>query len=227
MDIDRQFESDNIPVSRGNLVITFLGHGSLLLVFKGKNIYVDPFGEVADYSLLPKADLVLVTHEHSDHFDLQALSSIRTQKTVLGVTAICSRQVKGGIEMGNGDEKLLAEINVKAVPAYNLINKRPNGEPFHPKGIGNGYILDFEGTLVYIAGDTENIPEMKSLVGIEIAFLPMNLPYTMTPAMVADAVKVFHPHILYPYHFGKTNPMEIVDLLKGESGVEIRIRKMA
>ena len=227
MTLQAQFESDIFHTSTGELVIKFLGHGSLWMEFKGLNIYADPFGEVADYKLLPKADLVLVTHEHLDHFDLQALSSIRIEKTILVLTQICAQQVKGGTVMSDGEEQKLAGIPIKSVPAYNLVNKRPSGEPFHPRGSGNGYIINFGGTSLYIAGDTENIPEMKSLKDIDVAFLPMNLPYTMTPEMVADAAKAFHPRILYPYHYGKTDPSKLVELLKDEPGIEVRVRKMA
>jgi L-ascorbate metabolism protein UlaG (beta-lactamase superfamily) len=104
---------------------------------------------------------------------------------------------------------------------------RSEGAPFHPKGVGNGYIVTFGDKRVYIAGDTENIPEMKNIKGIDIAFLPMNLPYTMTPEMVADAAKSFKPKVLYPYHFGETDTAKIVDLLKDEKEIEIRIRKMS
>jgi L-ascorbate metabolism protein UlaG (beta-lactamase superfamily) len=227
MAILEKFETDLISTSAGELSITFLGHGSLLLVFKGMNIYVDPFGKVADYSLLPNADIVLATHDHYDHFDVQALSSIRTEKTVLVLTEICAQQVIGGIVMRNGDEQTVNGIRIKAVPAFNMVHKRPSGDPFHPKGFGNGYILTFGGTTLYVAGDSENIPEMKALTGIDVAFLPMNLPYTMTPEMVADAARAFQPHILYPYHYGDTEVSKLVDLLKGEKKIEIRIRKMA
>jgi len=222
-----QFETDILPTSAGNLSITFLGHGSLLMVFKGMNIYVDVYGEVADYSKLPKADIIFLTHEHFDHLDPKALSFVRTEKTVLVYTEACKQMVKGGIVMRNGDRQTVSGIPVEAVPAYNLIHKRPSGDPFHPKGSGNGYILSFGGTRLYIAGDTENIPAMKELKEIDIAFLPMNLPYTMTPEMVADAAKSFRPRILYPYHTGDTDTKKLVDLLKAEKGIEVRIRKMA
>ena len=222
-----QFETDVISTSAGDLSITFLGHGSLLILFKGMNIFIDPFGNVADYTLLPKADLVLATHEHYDHFDLPALSAIRTDKTILVQTELCAQQATGGIVMRNGDEQIVAGILIQAVPAYNLVHKRPSGDPFHPKGCGNGYILSYGGTRLYVAGDTENIPEMKALKEIDIAFLPMNLPYTMTPEMVAEAAMAFRPHILYPYHYGDTDPRELVELLKGEKEIEVRIRRMA
>ena len=128
--------------------------------------------------------------------------------------------------MKNGDEKTVAGFKIEAVPAYNIVHKRQGDQPFHPKGDGNGYIITFGDKRVYIAGDTENTPEMKKLKGIEIAFLPMNVPYTMTPEMVADAAKAFKPKILYPYHFGNTDTSKLVDLLKGEKGIEVRIRDM-
>jgi L-ascorbate metabolism protein UlaG (beta-lactamase superfamily) len=103
---------------------------------------------------------------------------------------------------------------------------RPNGDPYHPKGNGNGYVIHFGDTSVYVAGDTENTPEMKALEGIDVAFLPMNLPYTMTPEMVADAARAFRPHILYPYHFGDTDPQELVRLMEGEDGIEVRVRDL-
>jgi L-ascorbate metabolism protein UlaG (beta-lactamase superfamily) len=222
-----KFETDILPTSAGDLAITFLGHGSLLMAFRGKTIYVDVYGKVAEYSKLPKADIVFLTHEHSDHMDPDALASVRTGKTVLVYTEACALQAEGGIVMHNGDRQTVGGIPVEAVAAYNLVHMRENGQPFHPKGAGNGYIFTFGDTRVYIAGDTENIPEMKALKNIDIAFLPMNLPYTMTPEMVADAARAFKPKILYPYHFGKTKTQELVDLLKAEPGIEVRIRKMA
>jgi L-ascorbate metabolism protein UlaG (beta-lactamase superfamily) len=221
------FETDEFSFPAGNLKITFLGHGSLFFTFKGMNIFIDPFSKVADYTSLPKADLILLTHEHRDHLDLEALQTVRTSSTKVILTETCQSQVAGDIVMHNGDKRTINGIPVEAVPAYNLVHKRPDGQPFHPKGIGNGYILTFGERRVYVGGDTENIPEMKTLQGIWVAFLPMNLPYTMTPEMVADAVKAFHPKILYPYHYGDTDPTLIVDLLKEERDIEVRIRKMA
>jgi L-ascorbate metabolism protein UlaG (beta-lactamase superfamily) len=135
-------------------------------------------------------------------------------------------RVKGATTLQNGDTRDVQDVKVEAVPAYNIQHKRPSGEPFHPRGDGNGYVLTFGDKRVYVAGDTENIPEMKDLKGIDVAFLPMNLPYTMTPAMVADAAKGFHPKVLYPYHFGKTDTSELVRLLASEKGFEVRIRAM-
>jgi L-ascorbate metabolism protein UlaG (beta-lactamase superfamily) len=222
-----QFEKDVIQTAAGDLAITFLGHGSLMLDFGGQIIHVDPFSRVADYTRLPKADVILVTHEHGDHLDLGALKKVRVAGTAVVLTETCARQVKGGIVMRNGDARTVKGITIEAVPAYNIIHKRGNGQPFHPKGIGNGYVLTFGDKRVYVAGDTENIPEMTALQGIDCAFLPMNLPYTMAPEMVANAAKTIKPKILYPYHYGETDTSKLVDLLKEEKEIEVRIRKMA
>jgi len=221
------FETDNITTSDGDLKITFIGHASLIFSFNGKVIHVDPDGELADYSTLPKADIVLITHEHSDHFDLSAIKILRTNQTKLVLTETCARKISGGIVMKNGDVQIIQGIKFEAIPAYNIIHKRDNGQPFHPEGVGNGYILTFGDKRVYVAGDTENIPEMKTLQGIDVAFLPMNLPYTMTPEMVADAAKLFRPKILYPYHYGDTDTSKLLELLKDEQEIEVHIRKMS
>jgi L-ascorbate metabolism protein UlaG (beta-lactamase superfamily) len=223
---DNKFETDTFKTSRGDLAITFLGHGSLMMSCEGKVIHVDPVAQFADYAQLPQADLILVTHEHSDHLDLKAIGAIRTAKTEVVVTESIAKQLRGGIVMKNGDAQTVQGFKIEAVPAYNLVHMRSPGMPFHPKGVGNGYIVNIGTTRVYIAGDTENTPEMKKIKGIDIAFLPMNLPYTMTPEMVADAAKAFRPKILYPYHFGNTDTVKLLDLLKGEKDIEVRIRKM-
>lgn len=227
MSPQNQYETDVTPTSAGDLKITFLGHGTLMLTFNGKNIHVDPFSRVADYSKLPKADLVLITHEHRDHLDLDALAFVRTEATEVILTETCAKQVDGGIVMRNGDIHTAMGVTIEAVPAYNIVHKRESGEPFHPKGIGNGYIMAFGDKRVYVAGDTENIAEMKRLQDVDIAFLPMNLPYTMTPEMVADAATTIQPKILYPYHYSDTDTSKIVELLSEQPEIEVRIRKMA
>lgn len=220
-------ETDIIPTSRGELAITFLGHGSLLLENQDKVIYVDPYSRVADYTRLPKADLVLITHEHGDHLDLVALSQVRTEDTTVIIPPVCLAQIPDGLVLRNGDAQQVFDIQIEAVPAYNVVHRRETGTPFHPPGVGNGYILGFGNTRVYVAGDTEDIPEMRSLQHIDIAFLPMNLPYTMTPEMVAAAARALNPRILYPYHYGRTDPNELVRLLKDRSDIEVRIRDLA
>jgi len=220
------FESDILTTSRGDLRITFIGHGTLMLQYKGKVIHVDPWTRLADYSKMPKADLILITHEHGDHLDTKAIATIRTKETKIVLTKPCAERVSGGTIMKNGDTKTITGLKVEAVPAYNIVSKRADGTPFHPKGSGNGYILNFDKTRVYIAGDTENIPEMAKLKKINIAFLPMNQPYTMTPEMAAAAAKVVMPKILYPYHYSQTDPKKLVELLKDTKEIEVRIRKM-
>lgn len=227
MDYLVEFETDTFSTTSGELAITCLGHGSLLLRHAGQTIYVDPYSKVADYARLPKADLILITHEHMDHLDLGALQAIRQPQTALVLTAACAAQVKGGGVMHNGDRQEVPGIVIDAVPAYNLVHKRENGQPFHPKGQGNGYVLTLGGLRLYLAGDTEDIPEMANLEAIDVAFLPMNLQYTMTPTMVARAARSFRPRVLYPYHYGKTDPQELAKLLVGEPGIEVRIRKLA
>jgi L-ascorbate metabolism protein UlaG (beta-lactamase superfamily) len=219
------FESDVFETSGGELKITFIGHGSILFTFGGRAIHVDPDSRLADYAKLPKADIVLITHEHGDHCDPKALQAIATEKTILVTNEGCASGMKNRLVMHNGEARTVEGLPIRAVPAYNLVHMRSEGVPFHPKGAGNGYIVDFAGRKVYVAGDTENIPEMKALEGIDVAFLPMNLPYTMTPEMVAAAARSFNPKILYPYHFGDTDPSTVARLLKG-SNIEVRIRRM-
>ncbi|MFB3883864.1 MAG: MBL fold metallo-hydrolase [Thermodesulfobacteriota bacterium] len=221
-----KLEEDTFKTSAGDLKITFIGHGSLMFTFGGKIIHVDPYSGAGDYARLPKADIILLCHEHPDHLDSKALTAVRAGKTVVVLTETVAKEVQGGIVMKNGDVRTVEGLKIEAKPAYNLVQKRPDGQPFHPKGAGNGYILTFGNKRVYVAGDTENIPEMKEIKNIDIAFLPMNLPYTMTPEMVADAAKTLKPKILYPYHFGETDTSKIVALLKGIKEIEVRIRKM-
>jgi L-ascorbate metabolism protein UlaG (beta-lactamase superfamily) len=189
-------------------------------------IHVDPYGKLTDYSALPKADVVLITHAHGDHLDPAALAAIRKPETRILVAPVCEGKVEGATVLANGGKTTLAGLTVEAVPAYNVAGRRPDGTPFHPKGEGNGYVITFGTTRVYVAGDTENTPEMKALKAIDVAFLPMNLPYTMTPEMAADAVRAFRPRILYPYHFGETDTAKLVALLADEKGTEVRIRKL-
>jgi len=228
MKANKNFEKDTIKILEGELIITFVGHGSLMMEYNSKIIHIDPFSTQADYSTMPKADLILLTHHHPDHFDINALEQINTENTIIIASESCQHESESWKmkTMKNGDKTEAIGLSIEAVPAYNLVHKIPNGPPFHPKGDGNGYIVSFAGFNVYIAGDTENIPEMNSLKNIDIAFLPMNIPFTMTPDMVADAARAFKPKVLYPYHYGNTDTNELVELLKDQSDIEVRIRKM-
>lgn len=222
----RLFETDLFLTSGGDLEITFIGHGTLMFSFAGKIIHVDPWSNLADYSVLPKGDVILITHDHPDHLDLSALALIQTEKTELIAPRTCAEKLSGAVVMTNGEVKTVGGLRIEAVPAYNIVHLRSDGHPYHAKGNGNGYVILFGDKRVYVAGDTENIPEMKALKGIDIAFLPMNLPYTMTPEMAAEAARSFQPSILYPYHFSETDPAGLQTLLKDEKGIELRIRNM-
>jgi len=222
----RSFQEDVIPTSAGDLTITFVGHGTLMFRHGGKVIHVDPVSREADYSRMPKADLILVTHEHSDHLDTAAVEMLRKDGTQVVVSPSCEGRVQRAIVMRNGEAREVAGFRVEALPAYNLVHTRAGGQPYHPRGNGNGYVITFADVRVYVAGDTENTLEMKALRNIAVAFLPMNLPYTMTPEMVADAARSLRPRILYPYHFGQTDPQVLVRLLAGEEGIAVRVREM-
>lgn len=217
--------ADDIPTSSGTVRITFIGHGTLMLTHGGTVIHVDPVGQYANYATLPKADLILITHEHFDHLDVQAIGKIRTDQSVIVAPPVCADALKQAVILRNGGRTTQCGIAIEAVPAYNIKHERAPGKPFHPRGVGNGYILTFGDTRIYIAGDTENTPEMKALTHITVAFLPMNLPYTMSPEMVADAARAFKPKILYPYHYGDTDPARLTALLKG-TGIDVRIRPL-
>jgi L-ascorbate metabolism protein UlaG (beta-lactamase superfamily) len=221
-----KFETDIVKTSAGDLQIFFIGHASVMFTFGGKVIHVDPFSRLTDYAQLPQADMILLTHDHPDHLDLKALEILRSAKTQIILTESCARHVKGGIVMHNGEVKTVDGLKIEAVPAYNLVHMRSEGVAFHPKGVGNGYVITFGDKRIYLAGDTENIPEMHNLKDIDCAFLPMNLPYTMTPEMAADAASAFKPKVLYPYHYGETDTSKLVELMKDTPEVEIRIRKM-
>ena len=191
-----------------------------MLTYAGRVIHVDPVSMYADYATLPKADLILVTHEHGDHLDGKAIQAASTPKTSVIVNPGSAKMLPNAVVMKNGDTRTIAGINVEAVPAYN-----PEKQ-FHPKGNGNGYVFTFGDKRVFVAGDTENVPEIKALKNMDVAFLPMNLPYTMTPDQVVDVAKAMRPKVLYPYHFGNTDPNLLVNLLKDEKGIEVRVRNL-
>ena len=195
--------------------------------FKGKHYYVDPAGK-ADWDKLPKADAILITHEHGDHLSPATINTIKKDATlILASDAVVKKagfgQVISCLSSSNalGETKTLLDITVQAVPAYNLTSERLN---FHPKDRkDNGYILTFGDKRVYVAGDTEGTPEMKTLKDIAIAFLPINLPYTMPPKEAAEAARAFKPRILYPYHQGQSDPAEVKKLLADEKEIEVRV----
>ncbi len=217
---------DIIPTSLGNLEMHFIGHGTLMFKINDIVVHIDPVSMYADYATLPKADMILVSHEHGDHLDPKALETIKKDGTLFYSTETVAQNQTWAKIVKAGDKVNFKDIfSVDIVPAYNIQNVRAPGQPYHPQGNGIGFVFNFGDTRVYVAGDTEDTPEMRALKDIDVAFLPMNLPYTMTPEMVADAAMAFKPGILYPYHFSNTDTNELVELLKG-TGIEVRVRDL-
>lgn len=219
-------KSDVYETSGGKLNVTLVGHGSLMFAYQGKIIHVDPYSKVADYTKLPKADMILLTHEHGDHLDTVAINAIKKADTHFIVSKVCNEILGYGDIIANEGHSHWESLHIDAVPAYNIVNKKPDGEAYHPKGRGNGYIITFGDKRVYVAGDTENIPEMDKLKGtIDIAFMPKNLPYTMTDEMFIDAAKKVSPKVLYPYHMSEFDQEKIGKALEG-TDIKLEIRPM-
>ncbi|MBN2781403.1 MAG: MBL fold metallo-hydrolase, partial [Candidatus Marinimicrobia bacterium] len=217
-------EMDTFIDGNDTLNIHFYGHGSLMLDYNGLRIYVDPVGRYADYASLPPADIILITHEHGDHLDPSAVREIADAGTRIVSNAKSAQKLEAAKILKNGASCDISGLTLEAVPAYNTTKGR---KAFHPKGNGNGYVLTLGNKRVYIAGDTEDIPELKKLKAIDIAFLPVNQPYTMTPEQAARAARIIRPAVLYPYHYGTTDVSLLKDMLKSESGIEVRIRKLS
>ena len=220
-----RFQKDTVQTAKGPLVMTFIGHASLLFEWNGQVLYIDPSSREANFYQLPKATMIFVTHHHGDHCDPAALKAITTDKTKTFMTPLAHEKWNQGMIVRPDQTLHINGITIETLPAYNLEHKRDNGQPYHVKGECVSYVLNLGGTRIFIGGDTENTPEMKALRDIDIAFLPMNLPYTMTPEMVADAARAFKPRILYPYHYGKSDLNRLLELLSDEKEVEVRIRR--
>ena len=217
-------EFDRFDTGRGELIITFLGHSSLVFEYGGAFIYIDPVRQYADFSKLPNADLILVTHEHGDHLDSGAIAALKKASTRIILNESSRKKLGEGEALEHDRLIQAAGVAVEAVPAYNSSAGRAN---YHPKERkDNGYIITVGNLRIYVAGDTEPTPEMARMGSVDIAFLPMNLPYTMTPEQVAAAARVIRPGILYPYHFGSTETGILTKLLAGEPGIEIRVKKL-
>ncbi|MBQ6073264.1 MAG: MBL fold metallo-hydrolase [Bacteroidales bacterium] len=192
-------KSFNTPM--GELRVKVFGHASVLFEAQGKKIYADPYSEIHDFAGEAPADLILITHNHYDHYDERAFSRIETPDTDFIVSGNVG-QVDGRYTVLANDQFCTWEgIGIIAVESYNINRRNPSGQLFHPKGVGNGYVLDFDGFKVYLAGDTEPIPEMKELPKIDLAFLPKNLPYTMTDEEFLKAANLIRPKYLYAYHY--------------------------
>jgi L-ascorbate metabolism protein UlaG (beta-lactamase superfamily) len=219
---------DTLPTSAGPLTIQPVDHASLVLSQGDAVLYVDPVGGAARYAGLAPPTAILITHEHGDHFDTETLTGIAGTRAVpLLVSQGVFDKLDAGLKpnarpIGYGETTTLAGLPVRVVEAYNTTEDRLSK---HPPGLGNGYVVGFGDMQVYIAGDTEPTPGMLALSGIGVAFLPMNLPYTMTGAQAADAVKRFKPRIVYPFHYGQgPEPEKFAGLMDGFPGVEVRQR---
>ena len=219
------YEVDVFKTKSGKTVkMHALVHASIRIEYDGKEIVIDPVTKLGnktiDYTTMPKADYLFVTHEHFDHFDKEAIKQLTGEKTQLITNKRCADMLGYGQIMVNRQSSTLNDITVEAVPAYNTTEGHLQ---FHPKGRDNGYILTIDGLRVYIAGDTEDIPEMAEIKDIDIAFLPCNQPYTMTPEQLIKAVRMIKPKVLFPYHYGQTDVTGIPSQLQGD-GIDVRIR---
>ena len=219
-------KTDTFQTKSGkNVTITCIKHASLEINYNGTEIQVDPVSDavkpVTNYYDFPKANIILITHQHQDHFDREAIAALRTPATVIYEPLSVFNMWFNGLPINNGDSVQIADdILLKAVPAYNTTEGR---EQFHPKGRDNGYILTIDGLRIYIAGDTEDIPEMSAIKNIDIAFLPCNQPYTMTTEQLVRAARTIKPKVVFPYHYGQTDVSGIPSQLKAD-GIDVKIR---
>ena len=220
------YEVDAFQTKSGKTLKCYaLTHASIRIQYDGKEIEIDPVTKMGnktiDYSSMPKADDLLVTHELFDHFNQEAIKLLTGDKTRFITNQRCAELFGSGEVMKNGDKIQIAkDFTIEAVPAYNITEGRTQ---FHPKGRDNGFILTVDGLRIYIAGDTEDIPEMADIKDIDIAFLPCNQPYTMTTEQLVRAAKIIKPKVLFPYHYGQTDVTGIPAQLKAE-GIDVRIR---
>jgi L-ascorbate metabolism protein UlaG (beta-lactamase superfamily) len=216
---------DKLPTSGGELTITPVQHGTVFFEWQGKAVYLDP-APGAKYESLPKADVILITDIHADHMSPPTVAALRKDDTPIVVPPAVAPNFppQDLVVMKNGDKKQIAGLGVEAIPMYNLKRGPSADKLYHDKGRGNGYVLTFADKRVYVSGDTECIPEMKALENIDVAFVCMNLPYTMPPAEAAECIRAFKPKVVYPYHYRGSNLGELEAALADQDNVEIRIR---
>lgn len=214
-------DTQTFPTSAGPVKITPLNHASTLIEAGGKTIYLDP-AKPAKLDGLPKADLILITDIHGDHMDPDSIKVISKDGTEIISSPAVAQTVSTAKPLANGDETTWQSWTIEAIPAYNLKRGPEPGKLFHDKGRGNGYVLTYGGKRFYFSGDTEGVPEMVALKNIDVAFVCMNLPYTMPPEEAADAVKAFHPKIVIPYHYRGSDLAVFQKGLEG-TGIEVRV----
>lgn len=222
-------QSDTIQTRQGKLIITPIQHGSLVLEYNGNTLYVDPYGGGESYKAVKKPGLILITDIHGDHLHKETLQALNLDGVSFIVPAAVKEELGDIISeagkvktLANGEEAVWESIKIEALPMYNL-PETPDSR--HPKGRGNGYLLTFDGTRVYISGDTEDIPEMRALDNIDVAFVCMNLPYTMDIEQAAAAVLAFQPEVVYPYHYRGSDVEAFKDTVESQNNnIEVRVR---
>ena len=217
-------DSDIIPANGGDIKITPITHASVQIEYGGKVIYVDPWSR-GDYSGAPPGDLILVTDIHGDHLDPEMIAKLRKSGAPVVAPAAAASKIEDPTILANGETKTVAGVAIEGVPMYNLVRGPEEGKLFHDKGRGNGYILTLGGKRIYFSGDTECVPEIRALENIDVAFMTMNLPYTMPPDEAADCVKAFAPKIVYPYHYRGADLSEFTAALAERSEIEVRLRE--
>lgn len=215
-----------IPTNDGALKIFPINHATLALQWKNRTVYVDPVGGAKAFQGLPKPDLILITDIHGDHFSKETLAELAGSNAKLVCPAAVADQMAPELRnsatvLANGQTAELLGIKIEALPMYNLTPERLK---FHTKGRGNGYVVTLGGQRIYVSGDTEDIPEMLALKNIDVAFICMNLPYTMTVEQAARAVRAFKPRVVYPYHYRGSDLNKFKDLVGTDAGVEVRLR---
>ena len=213
---------EEFKTKAGVLKITPIRHATMMIEAGGKVLYVDPWSQ-ANFDGLPKADLILITDIHGDHMDPKAIDLISKPETRILAPAAVRKTVTKAWQLDNGQTGILSPWKIEAIPMYNEKRGPEPGKLFHDKGRGNGYVIEYGGLRIYVAGDTEGHPEMRELKNIDVAFIPMNLPYTMPPAEAADAVKAFAPKVVYPYHYRESKTEEFAAALKGTK-IDVRLR---
>jgi L-ascorbate metabolism protein UlaG (beta-lactamase superfamily) len=213
---------EEFAASGGTIRITLVRHGSLMIEGGGQVVHVDPWSQ-GNYEGLPQADIILITDIHPDHMDRAMVQKLRKSGTVtIGPEAV-AKALEGVTVLRNGETTQVGSWTIEAVPMYNLKRGPAEGKLYHDKGRGNGYVISWGGKRLYISGDTEGVPEMRALKNIDVAFVCMNLPFTMPPEEAAEAVKAFRPKIVYPYHYRGSDLSVFERALQG-TGIEVRIR---
>lgn len=220
--------ADAFMTANGQVTVHPIAHASFVMETPAGTIHVDPVGDAGDYADLPTPDLILITHEHGDHYNAETLAALAGDTTPLIVNPAVYAMLPADLQarataIGNGESTSAGDVMIDAIPAYNTTEERLN---FHPQGRDNGYVVTVDGLRVYISGDTEDTPEMRSLQDIDVAFVCMNLPFTMGMEAAASAVNAFAPTYVYPYHYrgrdnGTQDPRDFAELVTGQTEVKI------